>query len=160
MDHCNFLRSSHEFLLTKPREICLFHLSDDLPFLNRTPVPLSACDANIGLFSFARPIDHASHNGDGEGLGDLLNLFFNPFHQAGEVHLATTTGGTGDDLDAALPDLQGPQYLKTDPNLFNRIAGQGNPQGISDPLIQKKPYADRGFDNRPRTPMPASVTPR
>ena len=108
-------------------------------------MPMSASRASPGPLT-THPM-MAILMGSGPGQQGLFHLF----GDVEQIDVAAAAGGAGDDFRPALPNPQGLQDFIPHPDLFHRVPGQGDPQGVADALGQQHADAEGGFDDARKT---------
>ena len=92
----------------------------------------AAGEADIRLPCLARSIHHTANDRHRHRRGDVGHTFFQSLDGTDHVVLLTGAGGAGDDVDAAMAQVQRLQHLEADPHLFFRLGRERNADGIAD----------------------------
>ncbi|CAL2070463.1 protein of unknown function [Streptomyces murinus] len=119
---------------------------DDLALDEDLALAVAGGDAQVGLAGLAGAVDDAAHDGDaerdvhaGEARGDL-------FGELVDVDLGAAAGRAGDDLQAALAQVQGLQDLGADLDLLDRRGREGDADGVADALGEQRAEGDGRLD--------------
>src|SRR5579884_1273970 len=119
---------------------------DDFAFAKDDAATLAAGEANIGVARFAGAVDDAAHDGNVNGRLHLRETALNLVSYLDDIDLDATTGGAGDEGDAAIAQFERAQDFVGHRNLFLRLRAQADADGVADAFGQQQAEADGGFD--------------
>ena len=106
----------------------------------------AAGDADGGFARFAGTIDHAA---DHSNIQRLINILETPFqlgHGLDHVEVLARTGWAGDQVDAAMAQVQGFQNVPAYFHFLHRISRQRDADGVADAFGQQYAKSNSRFD--------------
>ena len=133
------------FIDQNPGEIAL-NASGFLTLDEERTAAVAACNADIGFARFTGAVDHTAHDRNLHGHTDILYARFNLCGNRGQVDARAPAGRAGHELDTVLADVQGAQNIPRSFRFGEGITGQGDTDGIADPVGQQAADADGTLD--------------
>jgi hypothetical protein len=92
----------------------------------------AAGKGEIGLLGFARTVDDAADDGKRHRGGNVLQPVFQRPHRIDHIEALAGAAGAGNDVDAAMAQIERFEDIEADPHLFHRIGGERDADGVAD----------------------------
>src|SRR3546814_291404 len=105
----------------------------------------AAGHADVGLARFAGAVDAAADPRYLHRRHDVLQALFQQFDGIDDLELLPRAGRAGDDVDAAMAEIERLQHVEADLHLLYGIRRQRYPNGVADPRPEQHPQSDRRF---------------
>lgn len=98
----------------------------------------ASAESDIGVFRFTGAIDDTSHDGDGDGLVDVVEGVADLADHIEEVDFGAATGGAGDEFRTASgTEVEAGEYFPGGIHFVERGAGERNADGVADAFGEK-----------------------
>src|SRR5699024_5886809 len=117
-----------------------FTLDEDLAFT------VTGCNAQIGVTSLARTVDHAAHNSHAQWEFHAVQTSGDFFSQLVHIHLCATTGWAGYDFQLAWTQVHRLQNLLAYLDFLNSVRGQGHTNGVANALRKQRTEGHGGLN--------------
>src|SRR5690606_28546248 len=105
----------------------------------------AAGQADMSLLGFARAIDHATDHRDVHRHQQVVQAPFQLVHGLDHIEILPRAARAGDEVDPARTQPQRLENIEADLDLFHRIGGQRDADGVADAFGQQHAQAHRGL---------------